>query len=144
MTNSGVTAGGGQGAEYPPDTLTLLTGTFLITYREKRGKEKRENGEEKKQNRKREGGKLKMEEGKVTKSYKLRRGLFFFSFFLLLFIFKTTEICFGSAKTGIFYWGKVFHAGKKIRKNDFASSEKIPLTPLVANNVLFTNSRERR
>ena len=24
----------------------------------------------------------------------------------------------------IFYWEKAFHAGKKIRKNDFASSEK--------------------
>ena len=43
-------------------------GKFLLTYREKRGKEKRENGEEKKKNRKREGGKLKMEGGRgVTK-----------------------------------------------------------------------------
>ena len=34
--------GGGQGAECPPPGL--LTGKFLLTYREKRGKEKRENG----------------------------------------------------------------------------------------------------
>ena len=37
--------GGAQGAECPPPphTHTLLTGKFLLTYREKRGKEKREN-----------------------------------------------------------------------------------------------------
>ena len=39
---------------------------------------KRENGVEKKENRKREGGKLNME---WRKSYKMRRGLFFFFFF---------------------------------------------------------------
>ena len=73
---SGVTAGG-RGAGCPPDTShreisadlphTLLTGKFLLTYGEKRGKEKRENGKEKKENQKREGGKLKMEGGKITK-----------------------------------------------------------------------------
>ena len=45
----------------------------------------------------------------------------FFFFFLL---FKTTEICFGSTKMGIFYREKAFHVGKKIRKNDFAPSVK--------------------
>ena len=39
-------------------------------------------------------------------------------------LFKTTEICFGSTKIGIFYPEKAFHAGKKIRKNDFAPSKK--------------------
>ena len=39
---SGATGGVGQGAECPQ---RLLTGKFLLTYREKRGKEKRENGE---------------------------------------------------------------------------------------------------
>ena len=34
---------------------TLLTGKFLLTYQEKRSKEKRENQEEKKENKKREG-----------------------------------------------------------------------------------------
>ena len=32
-------------------------------------------------------------------------------------LFKTTEICFGSTKMGIFYREKEFHAGKKLRKN---------------------------
>ena len=45
---------------------------------------------------------------------------FFFCFSLL----KTTKICFGSTKMAIFYREKAFHAGKKIRKNDFAPSEK--------------------
>ena len=60
-----------------------------------------------------------MEGGKVTK---WGEDLFFFFFFFSLF--KTTEICFGSTKMGIFYQEKVFHARKKIRKNDFAPSEK--------------------
>ena len=54
----------GQGGRVPHETST---GKFLLTYREKRGKEKRENGADKKKNQKREGGKLKMEGGKVTK-----------------------------------------------------------------------------
>ena len=39
-------------------------------------------------------------------------------------LLKTMEICFGSTKMGIFYQEKAFHAGKKIRKNYFAPSEK--------------------
>ena len=42
----------------PPETSDRK---FLLTYREKRGKEKTENGAEKKGNREREGGKMKME-----------------------------------------------------------------------------------
>ena len=38
-----------RGQSAPP---RLLTGKFLLTYREKRGKKKGENGEEKKENRK--------------------------------------------------------------------------------------------
>ena len=60
---SGVTGrGGGQGGQSAPQRL--LTGKFLLTYREKRGKEKREKGRKlrrKKENCKREGGKLEME-----------------------------------------------------------------------------------
>ena len=49
------------------------------------------------------------------------RTFFFFFFFSLV---KTTGICFGSTKMGIFYREKAFHAGKKIWKNYFALSEK--------------------
>ena len=49
---------------------------------------------------------------------------FCFCFFFCFSLFKTTEICFGSTKAGIFYWEKAFHTWKKIRKNDFAPSEK--------------------
>ena len=41
VTTSGVT-GGGQGGQSAPQRL--LTGKFLLTYREKRSKEKREKG----------------------------------------------------------------------------------------------------
>ena len=52
----------------------------------------------------------------------MRRGPFSFLFF---FTFqKMTQSCLGSTKMEIFYWEKAFHAGKKIRKNDFARSEK--------------------
>ena len=73
-------------------------------------------------------GKVEMEVGKV-----LKRGedpFFFFFFFFFFFCFsllKTTEIgFFRSTKMGIFYREKTFHTGKKIRKNDFAPSEKYP------------------
>ena len=57
----------------------------------------------------------------------IKRGEDFYFYFLFFFCFsllKMTEICFGSTKMGIFYREKTFHAGKKIRKNDFAPSEK--------------------
>ena len=101
----------------------FLTRKVLLTYQEKKGKEKSENGEEKKENQKREGGKLKMEGGKVTK---WREDFFFFFFFFCFSLFKTTVI-FGSTKMGIFYQEKAFHARKKIRKNDFAPCEKYSL-----------------
>ena len=58
----------------------------------------------------------------------MRRGFCFcfvlFCFFFHFSLFKMNEICFWSTKMGIFYRVKAFHAGKKIRKNDFAPSEK--------------------
>ena len=48
----------------------LLIGKFLLTYREKRGKEERENGAEKKELWKREGGKLpNWKEGKLQNEW---------------------------------------------------------------------------
>ena len=66
-----------------------------------------------------ECGKLEMEVGKAIKSGED----FFFFFFFLLFTLKTTKICF-VYQNGNFLPGKTFHAGKKIRQNDFAPSEK--------------------
>ena len=103
---------GGRGGRVPPPRL--LTGKFLLTYREKRGKEKREKGRKLR----RKGGKLGMEAGKRQKK---RWGPFFF--FFCFSLLKTTKICFGSTKMGIFYREKAFH-GKKFWKNDFAPSEK--------------------
>ena len=92
-------------------------GNFCWPTGEKEARKKGERGgnwEEKKENCKREGGKLKMEGGKVTKWGE------HFCFSLL----KTTKICFVSTKMEIFYREKAFHAGKKIRENDFAPSGK--------------------
>ena len=126
-----VVTGGGQSAPQ-----RLPTGKFLLTYWENIGKEKKGNGGKKegklkkkktktkkeRKKKKNEGEKLTMEGGKVRKWGED----FFFSFLFFFFfsLFKVTEICFGSTKTGILYRKKSFHAGKKIRKNDFAPSEK--------------------
>ena len=115
------------GAECPQ---RLLTGKFLLTYWEKRGKEKRErgeNGEEMKENFKREGGKLEMEVEKLWKIKEVRTFFFFFFFFFAFHFWKRQK--FGSLfwiyQNGNFSTGKEhFTPGKKIRKNDFAPSEK--------------------
>ena len=74
------------------------------------------------ENQKREGGKLEMEGWKVT-SYKMRRGLFFFFFFAFHFS-KPQKFVLGLPK-GEFSTGKGhFTPRRKIRKNDFAPSEK--------------------
>ena len=116
----GVT-GGGREADAPSETSDR---EFLLTYREKSpfgkksGKEnmeKGENEEEKKETCKREGGKLKMEGGKSS--------IFFFFFFFCFSLFKTTKI-FLVYQNGNFLPGKRNSRGEKIRKNDFAPSEK--------------------
>ena len=91
----------GRGGRVPP---RLLSGKFLLTYREKRGKQKKvrgvksgENWEENKENCQREGEKLKMK-FKVEKLQNEERTFFFFFSFLSFFsLFKTHKICFRSA-----------------------------------------------
>ena len=132
---SGIT-GGGQSAPQ-----RLLTGKFLLTYWDKRGNEKRENGmgenwEEKKENCKREGGKLEMEVGKVIK-----RGedLFFCFCFCFLFLFfvlfcffafhfwKRQKLVLGLLKWEFSTGKKAFHAGKKNQEKWLCSLRKICL-----------------
>ena len=111
----------GRGAEFPPDTFHRET--TVLTYREKRGKGKKETGEENKEIEKGKVENLKMEGGRRELQNEERD--FFFS------LFKTTEICLGSTKMEIFYREKYFTPGRnKIRKNDFAPLKIIPLTPL--------------
>ena len=61
----------------------------------------------------------------------LRKGAVssFFVFFYCFPLFKTTEICFGSTKMGIFYREKAFHTGKKWGMT-LPPLKNIPLTPL--------------
>ena len=115
---SGVTGGGG--GQSAPRDFWLGNFCWSIGKKEARKKGKRgENWEEKTENCEGEGGKLELEVGKVMK-----RGEDLFFFFFCFSLLKTTEICFGSTKIGIFYREKAFHIGKKIRKNYFAPSEK--------------------
>ena len=114
----------GEGGQSSP--LILLTGKFLLTHQEKRGKErgrgkkKNENGEEKKGNWKRKVGNWKWKK----ESYKTRRGLLFF-FFTFQYHWNLFLV----------YQYRNFLPGKsisclKIRENGFAPSENIPLMPL--------------
>ena len=121
---SGVTGGG-----------RLLTGKFLLTYQENRGKEKSENGAENKENLKRKVENLKRKEEKLQNEERTFFVLFCFVFvFLFVCLFgwfffafhfsKRLKFVFGLLKWEFFTGKKVFHAEKKIRKNDFAPSEK--------------------
>ena len=105
---SGVTGGGGQGLRGAECPQRLLTGKFLLIYREKRDKGKKRKMEKKgrKINWKKEGGKLKMEEEKVTKWAENHWNLF----------------C--VYQNGNFLPGKSISRREKIRKNDFAPSER--------------------
>ena len=103
--------GGGNGITGGEGAMGL-TGKFLLTYQENRGKgkKKKENGAEKKENQKRESGKLKMEGGKVTKWGEV----FFFSFSFhfskpLIFVLSLPKWEFSTGK-------KHFTPGKKSGK----------------------------
>ena len=68
-------------------------------------------------------GKVKMEGGESSKIRKIRRGSFFFFFFAFHFS-KRLKFVLGVPKWKFSTGKKAFHAGKKIKKNDFAPSEK--------------------
>ena len=104
-----------------------LTGKFLLAHQEKRGKEKK--GTWRRKEGKLKKGRLKIE-NRRDESYKIRRGPLFFFFFFFFSLFKTTEICFGSTRMGIFYQEKSFHAGKKSGNMTLPPMKNIPLTPL--------------
>ena len=66
----------------------------------------------------------------------MRRGPFFFFFFFFFFSFafhfsKRRKFVLGLPKWNFSTGKKAFHAGKKIRKNDFAPSEKFLLRPCI-------------
>ena len=50
-------------------------------------------------------------------------------------LLKTTEICFGSTKMGIFYREKTFHAGTKSGKMTLPPQKNMPVTPLLSNVI---------
>ena len=111
---TGITGGGGGalGTGFPPDTSDREIISADLPGKERQGKMgkwRRKEGKFKK-------GRWKIENGR-RESYKMRRRLFFFLFFVFCFsLFKTTEICFRSTKMEIFYREKAFHARKKSGK----------------------------
>ena len=114
--NSGVTGGGGQSA---PRDFWLGNFCWLTGKREARKK-----GRMEQKRRKIKKGKVENWKWKEEKLLNEERTFFFFFFFfkfiyLFFSLFKTSEICFGSTKMGIFYQEKAFHAGKNIRKMIF-------------------------
>ena len=92
-------------------------------------RKKRENAEKSRKERKSKKRRWEIANGRRI-SLKMRRELFFS-------LFKTTKICFGSNKMGVSTGKRHFTPGK-IRKNDFALSENIPLAPLP---LLFKNTK---
>ena len=115
---SDVKAGGGEWAECPwyfsPGNFCWPTGK----------REARKNEEWRRKEGKSKKGRWKIENGR-GKCYKMRMRKwgkdYFFSFLFFFFcfsLFKTTEICFGSTETGIFYREKSISRREKIKKND--------------------------
>ena len=86
----------------------------------------------------------KIETGR-RKSYKIRRGPYFYFFLIFFFcfsLFKTTEISFGSTKIGILDQEKAFCTGEKTRKNDFAPSEKYSSYAVIMRTKCHTNIKQ--
>ena len=111
-TDSGVTGGGGGGSPQ-----RLLTGKFLWCIGKKRQGKKREKGWKlrRKEGKSEKGRWKKKPENGSRKSYKKSWGPFFF--FFAFHFWKRRKFVLGLPK-----WE--FSAGGKIRKNDFAPSEK--------------------
>ena len=152
VDNSGVTGGGGQGGRVPPETSDREISADL-SGKKRQGRNVKGMKVEKKR-RKIVNGRWKIENGRMEKFQNEERT--FFSFFVCLFVCllvclffafhfsKTTKICFGCTKVEIFYPEKGFHPGKKIRKNDFAPSEKIPVTPLVDKDAALISRSSKK
>ena len=122
FSNSGIT-GGRAGGRVPPETSDWEISADLPG---KKMQGKRGKGVKiEKKRRKIVKGKVENWKWKVEKLQNEERTFFFFFFFFFCFsLFKTTKISFGSTKMDIFYRENAFHAVKKIRKNEFAPSEK--------------------
>ena len=129
---SGITGGGVRGRVPPRD---IWQGNFCWPTRKKRQRKRKGKGVKiEKKRRKIVKRKVEIESGrwKSFKSYKMRRGFFFFCFSL----FKTTKICLGSTKMEIFYREKAFHARKKSGKMTLPPQKNFPVTPLTVRGCL--------
>ena len=122
----------------PPETSDCEISADLPE-KERRGKEKRENGAEKKENLKMAGGKI--ENGR-RKSYKMMRGLFFFFFFFFFHFSKPLEFVLGLPRMGIFYREKsISGREKKSGEMTLPPLKNVPLTPLHPAAILLHSKR---
>ena len=114
------------GAECPPRDFWPGNFCWRIGKKEAGKKGKRgENWEEKVEN-------WKWKQENVRK-----RGEDLFFFFFCFSLLKTTKICFGSTKMGIFYREKAFHAGKKNQEKWLCPLRKICLLRPCSFGVTF-------
>ena len=119
---SGVTGrggGGAGGAEGPPET------SDREIFADVSGKQRQGKKREKGWKLRRKGGKLEIEAGKRYKE--VRTFFFFFSF--AFHFWKWQKFVLGLPKSEFSTGKKHFTPGKKIRKNNFAPSEKCLLCP---------------
>ena len=123
ITGGGAGGQGGRGAGGQSAPQRLMTGKFLLTYREKRGKEKREKGWKLR----RKGEKLEMEAGKRQKK---RWGPFFF--FFAFHFWKRKKFVLGLPKWEFSTGKKHFTPGKKSGKMTLPPQKNMPVMPLVS------------
>ena len=116
---SGVTGGGGggQGGRVPPPETSDREIFADVSGKKRQGKKGKWVKIEKKR--------WKIGNGSRKTSEKEVRTFFFF--FFCFSLLKTTKICFGSTKMGIFYREKAFHAGKKNQEKWLCPLRKICL-----------------
>ena len=127
--DSGIT-GRGWGDRVPP--WHFSPGNFCWPIRKRQGRQK---GKWRRRKIKKGGGegRLKIENGR-RKSYKVRRGPFFF--FFAFHFSKPLKFVLGlPTKMGICHREKAYRAGKKFRKNDFAPLKKFLLMPLAIGSI---------
>ena len=132
--SSGITAGGGGDAG---GSLTLLSRKFLLTYWEKRGKEKGKMEKKRKKIKKEvkrwKGGKFKIGGRKVTK---LGEDLFFFFFFASHFS-KRLKFVLGVPQCEFSTEKKHFKPGKFQENMTLPLLKNIPLMPLMKGWSLY-------
>ena len=108
-------------AQCPPN---VFTGKFLLTNREKRGKEKRENGEDKKENSRRKEENVHCKGKRYGMKLSRGRHFFFFFFFFAWHFLKPLKFVWVLPKRKFLPGENSISRREKIRKSNFAPPKK--------------------